>query len=72
VAIHGNSLQPEASGASAGGFHNLKGVTTMKTYQHFATVLTGLLGARTAIRLTVPGFMPCPSKTSDNPVTATG
>jgi hypothetical protein len=30
----------------------------MKTYQHFATVLTGLLGADTAVRLTVPGFMP--------------
>ena len=29
----------------------------MKTYQHFATVLTGLLGADTAVRLTVPGFM---------------
>lgn len=30
----------------------------MKTYQHFATVLTGLLGTDTAVRLTVPGFMP--------------
>ncbi len=30
----------------------------MKTYQHFATVLTGLLGADTAVRLTVSGFMP--------------
>ena len=30
----------------------------MKTYQHFATVLTGFLGADTAVRLTVPGFMP--------------
>lgn len=30
----------------------------MNTYQQFATVLTGLLGADTAVRLTVPGFMP--------------
>jgi hypothetical protein len=30
----------------------------MKTYQHFATVLTGLLGTDTAVRLTVSGFMP--------------
>ena len=30
----------------------------MKTYHHFATVLTGLLGTDTAVRLTVPGFMP--------------
>lgn len=30
----------------------------MKTYQHFATVLTQLLGSDTAIRLTVNGFMP--------------
>ena len=30
----------------------------MKTYQHFATVLTGLLGSDTAIRLTVDGYMP--------------
>ena len=30
----------------------------MKTYQHFATVLTQLLGTDTAIRLTVNGFMP--------------
>ena len=30
----------------------------MNTYQHFATVLTGLLGADTAVRLTVSGFMP--------------
>jgi len=30
----------------------------MKTYQHFATVLIGLLGADTAVRITVPGFMP--------------
>jgi len=30
----------------------------MKTYQHFATVLTRLLGTDTAVRLTVPGFMP--------------
>ena len=30
----------------------------MNTYQHFATVLAGLLGTDTAIRLTVPGFMP--------------
>jgi hypothetical protein len=30
----------------------------MKTYQHFATVLTQLLGSETAVRLTVDGFMP--------------
>lgn len=30
----------------------------MNTYQHFATVLTGLLGTDTAVRLTVPDFMP--------------
>lgn len=30
----------------------------MKTYQHFATVLTGLLGSDTAVRLTVDGYMP--------------
>jgi hypothetical protein len=30
----------------------------MKTYQHFATVLTQLLGSDTAIRLTVDGYMP--------------
>ena len=30
----------------------------MNTYQYFATVLTALLGADTAVRLTVSGFMP--------------
>ena len=30
----------------------------MKTYQHFASVLTQLLGHETAIRLTVNGYMP--------------
>jgi hypothetical protein len=30
----------------------------MKTYQHFATVLAGLLGSDTAVRLTVDGYMP--------------
>lgn len=30
----------------------------MKTYQHFAALLTQLLGNDTAIRLTVTGFMP--------------
>ena len=30
----------------------------MNTYQHFATVLTQLLGSDTAIRLTVNGYMP--------------
>ena len=30
----------------------------MKTYQHFATVLTRLLGTDTAVRLTVNGYMP--------------
>ena len=30
----------------------------MNTYQHSATVLAGLLGAHTAIRLPVPSFMP--------------
>lgn len=30
----------------------------MKTYQHFATVLTQLLGSDTSIRLTVNGYMP--------------
>ena len=30
----------------------------MKTYTHFATVLAGLLGTDTAIRLTVDGYMP--------------
>ena len=30
----------------------------MKTYQHFATVLTQLLGTDTAVRLTVKGYMP--------------
>ena len=32
--------------------------TTEQTYQHFAKVLTGLLGNDTAIRLTVNGYMP--------------
>lgn len=32
--------------------------TTEKTYQHFAKVLTELLGIDTAIRLTVTGYMP--------------
>jgi hypothetical protein len=31
--------------------------TTEKTYQHFAKVLTDLLGSDTAIRLTVNGYM---------------
>ena len=30
----------------------------MKIYQHFATVLAGLLGNETAVRLTVNGYMP--------------
>ena len=30
----------------------------MNTYQYFATVLTALLGADMAVRLTVSGFMP--------------
>lgn len=30
----------------------------MKTYQHFASVLTQLLGNETAVRLTVTGYMP--------------
>lgn len=30
----------------------------MKTYQQFATVLTGLLGADTAVRINVDGYMP--------------
>lgn len=30
----------------------------MNTYQHFATVLTQLLGSDTAVRLTVNGYMP--------------
>ena len=30
----------------------------MKTYQHFASVLTQLLGNETAVRLTVEGYMP--------------
>ena len=30
----------------------------MKTYQHFASVLTQLLGHETAVRLTVNGYMP--------------
>ena len=30
----------------------------MKTYQHFASVLTQLLGNETAVRLTVNGYMP--------------
>jgi uncharacterized protein DUF6908 len=30
----------------------------MKTYEHFATVLTQLLGRETAVRLTVDGYMP--------------
>ena len=30
----------------------------MNTYQHFAIVIAQLLGADTAVRLTVPGFMP--------------
>ena len=30
----------------------------MKIYQHFASVLTGLLGNETAVRLTVNGYMP--------------
>ena len=32
--------------------------TTEKTYQHFAKILTDLLGSDTAIRLTVEGYMP--------------
>ena len=32
--------------------------TTEKTYQHFAKILTDLLGSDTAIRLTVNGYMP--------------
>jgi hypothetical protein len=32
--------------------------TTEQTYQHFAKVLTDLLGNDTAIRLTVNGYMP--------------
>ena len=31
---------------------------TEKTYQHFAKILTDLLGNDTAIRLTVNGYMP--------------
>lgn len=30
----------------------------MQTYQHFATVLAGLLSNETAVRLTVNGYMP--------------
>ena len=30
----------------------------MNTYQHFATVLTSLLGADTAVRIRVEGYMP--------------
>ena len=30
----------------------------MKSYQHFATVLAGLLGTDTAVRLTANGYMP--------------
>ena len=30
----------------------------MKTYQHFAKILAGLLGNDTAVRLTVNGYMP--------------
>ena len=30
----------------------------MKTYQHFASVLTQLLGNETAVRLTVNGYLP--------------
>ena len=30
----------------------------MNTYQYFATIITGILGADTAVRLTVSGFMP--------------
>ena len=30
----------------------------MKTYQHFASVLSQLLGKDTAVRITVEGFMP--------------
>ncbi len=44
----------------------------MKTYHYFATVLASLLGNETAVCLTVNGLCPCPWKTSDNPVTATG
>ena len=29
----------------------------MKTYQHFASVLTQLLGNETSVRLTVKGYM---------------
>ena len=32
--------------------------TTEQTYQHFAKVLTDLLGSDTAVRLTVDGYMP--------------
>ena len=34
--------------------------TTEQTYQHFAKVLTHLLGNDTAIRLTVDGYMTFP------------
>ena len=30
----------------------------MNTYQHFATVLAGLLGTDTAVRIRVEGYMP--------------
>ena len=43
----------------------------MNTYQHFASVLTQLLGNETAVRLTVKGYMPFTVNTSVNPPKAT-
>jgi hypothetical protein len=36
----------------------MKGNDIMTTYQHFASVLSRLLGSDTAVRLTVNGTMP--------------
>lgn len=38
--------------------HNIERKNIMKTYQHFASVLSQLLGNDNAVRLTVSGYMP--------------
>lgn len=45
-------------GRDGRGLNYKKGHNPMKTYQHFATVLTQLLGNETAVRITVDGYMP--------------
>lgn len=45
-------------GRDGRGHNSKKGNSSMKTYQHFSTILTQLLGTDTAARITVQGFMP--------------